>query len=254
MDEVVYDLLNFESQIENKRFHDTIKEIVQQETNISKVKLSTDQLNSLIAILFSYGLHYDELVEEKRYRFLNALIEEKLPLFQVSQTFAGHLLNNLDQGAKEEFQLLLQMEHNIEEILSNERLLDFVEMGLLDPTTSFRKWEYGRYVMAYVGQTVFGHIKWDNVLDKKSCLQKLGEQLDIQDGKMDSQEKLFLQMMAKGMLEPQKINIAEFLLVGSYVQENMMRLSARTTDMSKILGSFIQKEVSRQKGKEGPSL
>ena len=78
--------------------------------------------------------------------------------------------------------------------------------------------------------------------------------MDIQDGKMDSQEKLFLQMMAKGMLEPQKINIAEFLLVGSYVQENMMRLSARTTDMSKILGSFIQKEVSRQKGKEGPSL
>ncbi len=62
MDEVVYDLLNFESQIENKRFHDTIKEIVQQETNISKVKLSTDQLNSLFAILFSYGLHYLVLI------------------------------------------------------------------------------------------------------------------------------------------------------------------------------------------------
>jgi hypothetical protein len=254
MDEVVYDLLNFESQIENKRFHDTIKEIVQQETNISKVKLSTDQLNSLIAILFSYGLHYDELVKEKRYRFLNALIEEKLPLFQVSQTFAGHVLNNLSQGAKIEFQQLLQMEHNIQEILANDRLLDFVEMELLDPTTSFRKWEYGRYAMAYLGQKVFGHIKWDKILDKKGCLQKLGEQLDKQNGKMDSQEKQFLQMMSKGMLMPQKTNMAEFLFIGSYVQEHMMKLSASIKDLSKILESAIQKEISRQKGKEGPNL
>lgn len=254
MAETVYKILNFEGRIEEKSFKDILREIVQQGTDISKAKLSEEQLNSLIAVLYSYSLHYDELVEKKRRRFLSILMVEKLPLFRVSQTFARHLLNNLDQGARAEYQQLLQMEHNIQELLSNESLLDFVEMELLDPTTSYRKWEYGRFVMAYMGQKVFGHIKWDKMIDKKGCLQKLGEQLDKQDGKMDSQEKLFLQMMAKGMLVPKKTNMAEFLFVGSYVQENMMRLSARIKNLSKILESAIQKEISRQKGKEGPSL
>jgi hypothetical protein len=254
MAEIVYDILNFDKPIGEESFRDTLNELGGKDSNILKTVLSKGQLNSLVVILFAYGLHYDELVEEKRGRFLKTLIEEKLPLFRMSQTFAGHLLNNLDQGAETELQQLVQMEHNIEEILSNERLLDFVEIELLDPTTSFRKWEYGRYVMAYMGQNVFGHIKWDKIADKKGCLQKLGEQLDKQRGKMDSQEILFLQMMAKGMLMPQKINMAEFLLISSYIQENMMRLSARTKDLSKILESAIQKETSRQKGKEGPNL
>jgi hypothetical protein len=254
MAEIVYDILDFDKPIGEKTFQDTLNELGDTGSNTLKIVLSEEQLNSLISILFVYGLHYDELVEEKRYRFLNTLIGEKLPLFQVSQTFAGHLLNNLGQGAKEEFQLVLQMKHNIEEILSNERLLDFVEMELLDPTTSFRKWEYGRYAMAYMGQKVFGHIKWDKITDKEGCLQKLGEQLNKQDGKMDSQEKLFLQLMSKRMLMPQKTNMAEFLLVGSYVQENMMKLSVRIKNLSKILESFIQNEISRQKGKEGPNL
>ena len=155
MDEVVYDTLNFDGQIGEKTFRDTLDEIVQQETHFSKAKLSGEQFNSLIVILFSYGLHYDELVEEKRRRFLDVLIEEKLPLFQVSQTFARHLLNNLDQGSEAEFQQLLLMEHNIEKILSNERLLDFVELELLDPATTFRKWEYGRFVLAYMAYYFF---------------------------------------------------------------------------------------------------
>lgn len=254
MAEIVYDILNFDKPIGEKTFRDTLNELGGKDSNALKTVLSEEQLNSLVVILFAYGLHYDELVEEKRQRFLNTLIEKKLPLFQVSQTFAGHLLNNLDQGSEGELQQLLQMEHNIEKILSNERLLDFVEIELLDPTTSYRKWEYGRYVMAYMGQKAFGHIKWDKITDKKGFLQKLGEQLDKQDEKMDSQEKLFLQIMAKGMLEPQKINMAEFLLVGSYVQENMMRLSARINNLSEILESVIQMEISRQKGKEGPNL
>ena len=254
MAEIVYDILNFDKPISEKSFQDTLNELGGKDSNTLKTVLSKEQLNSLVVILFAYGLHYDELTEEKRLRFLNTLVDEKLPLFQVSQTFARHLLNNLNQRAEAELQQLLQMEHNIEEIFSNEGLLDFVEMELLDPATSFRKWEFGHYAMAYVGQKVFGHIKWDNILDKKGCLQKLGEQLDKQDGKIDSQERLFLQMMAKGMLVPQKINMAEFLLVGSYVQENMMRLSVRIKDLSKILEIVIQKEISKQKGKEGPNL
>ncbi|MBO0340156.1 hypothetical protein [Flagellimonas profundi] len=254
MAEIAYDILNFDKPIGEKSFRDTLNELGGKDSNTLKTVLSEEQLNSLVAILFAYGLHYDELVEEKRQRFLNTLIEERLPLFQVSQTFVGHLLNNLDQGSKAELQQLLQMEHNLEKILSNERLLDFVEMELLDPTTSYRKWEYGRYLMAYMGQNAFGHIKWDKIADKKDFLQKLGEQLDKLNEKLDPQEKLFLQMMVRGMLEPQKINIAEFLFVGSYAQENMMRLSVRIQEHSKILKSAIQKEISRQKGKEGPNL
>jgi hypothetical protein len=160
----------------------------------------------------------------------------------------------LGREARQELQQLQQLEYNIEDVLSNERLLDFIEMELLDPTTSFRKWEYGRYALAYIGQQVFGRIKWDKIKNKEVCLRSIGKRLDKQREKMDSQEKLFLQLMAKGMLLPQKTNIPEFLLFGSYVQENMMGLSARITDLSKILENAIEKEISRQMGREGPSL
>ena len=254
MDEVVYDSLNFESPIGKKTFGDTLKELEGEEANTSKIKLSGEQLDSLIAVLFSYGLHYDELMEEKRHRFLNTLIEEKLPLFQLSQIFSRHLLNNLGKEARQELQHLQQLEHNIEDVLSNESLLDFVEMELLDPATSFRKWEYGRFAIAYMGQNVFGHIKWDKIKSKADSLKSIGDRLEEKDHKLDSQERLFLQLMAKGMLLPQKINMSEFLLVGSYVQENMMRLSARIKELSMVLESIIEKVISKQKGKEGPSL
>ncbi len=81
----------------------------------------------------------------------------------MSQTFDGHLLNNLDQGSEAELQQLLQMEHNIEKILSNERLLDFVELELLDPVTTFRKWEYGRFALAYMAYYFFSDVKWYKV-------------------------------------------------------------------------------------------
>ena len=257
MAEIVYDILNFDKPIGEKTFQDTLNEFRGKDSNTLKSVLSKEQLNSLVAILFAYGLHYDELVEEKRQRFLNTLIEKKLPLFQVSQTFARHLLNNLDQESETELQQLLQMEHNIEKILSNERLLDFVEMELLDPVTTFRKWEYGRFALAYMAYYFFNDVKWgkiEKISKIEDCLKRIGKNLDIKGGNLDSQEKLFLQTMAKGMLMPEKTSMAEFLLVGSYVQERMMRLSSRIKDLSKILESAVQNELSRQKGKEGPSL
>ena len=106
MAEVVYDTLNFEGSIDEKTFRGTLKELGAKGSNISKIELSGEQLNSLIAVLFVYGLHYDELAEAKRPRFLNTLVEEKLPLFQLSQLFSRHLLNNLGQGAMHELQQL----------------------------------------------------------------------------------------------------------------------------------------------------
>jgi hypothetical protein len=160
----------------------------------------------------------------------------------------------LGNEARLELRQLRQLEYNIEDVLFNGRLLDFVEMELLDPTTSFRKWEYGRFAMAYMGQNIFGHIKWDKIRNKEVGLRRIDEQLEKQQGKMDPQEKLFLRLMAKGMLLPQKAKMSEFLFFGSYIQENMMGLSARIKDLSKILAKAIEKEISREKGKEGPSL
>ncbi|WP_036383552.1 MULTISPECIES: hypothetical protein [Flavobacteriaceae] len=254
MAEVVYDTLNFEGSIDEKTFRGTLKELGAKGSNISKIELSGEQLNSLIAVLFVYGLHYDELAEAKRPRFLNTLVEEKLPLFQLSQLFSRHLLNNLGQGAMHELQQLQQSENNIEDVLSNESLLDFVEMEMLDPTTSFRKWEYGRFAMAFMGQNFFGHIKWDKIKSKTDSLKSIGVLLEENGHKLDSQEKRFLQLMAKGMLLPQKVNMSEFLHVGSYVQENMMGLSVRIKELSMVLESIIEKEIAKQKGKEGPSL
>jgi hypothetical protein len=166
-------------------------------------------------------------------------------------------LNNIGPEARAELGQLQHMEHDMDNILSNERLLDFVEMELLDPTTSYRKWEYGRFAMVYMAQHFFGDAQWnaiENAKDKEVLLQKMAKRLDKQKGKLDPKEIQFLHLMAKGSLLPQKTTMAEFLFMGSHVQGHMMGLSARIRELSKILGNALEREISRQKGKGGPRL
>jgi hypothetical protein len=84
MAEIVYDILNFEQSIGEKTFRDTLNELRDKDSSTLKTVLYKEQLATIIVVLFTYGLHYDELAEKKRHRFLNTVMEEKLPLFQVS--------------------------------------------------------------------------------------------------------------------------------------------------------------------------
>ena len=166
MSEVVYNVLNFERPISEKTLQDVVKDFDAKGLDKSKAQLSEEQLGILISVLFTYGLHYDEIDHNKRPRFLSTIIENKLPLYRISQIFSLHLLNNLDSSAKAVVHELLKKEHDLNDILSNEELLDFVEMELLDPVRlHYRKWEYGRFSLAYLATFLIRDRRWKKVAE-----------------------------------------------------------------------------------------
>lgn len=224
------------------------------------VRLSEVQLRALVKVLFAYGLHYDEVLEEQRPLFLKSIMDNEQDLFRLSQTFCEHLMNNLDETAKMEFSDLQKMEWNLQDPLSNERLMDFVEMELLDPTVSFRKWEYGHYSLNYMSTNFFDGIGWEkngNAIASGNVqiedhLTTLEDKLDKTENALDSHERNLLQLVAKSRLWPQKTNLVDYIMVGTIVQSNLVGLSLRREKLAFTLKNAIQNLGSRKKNRGGP--
>ncbi len=164
MSEVVYNILDYNGTISNKSFKDIINELDSKGFAIDNAQLSEEQLKTFLSILYVYGMHYDIVENDKRTSLLKTIAEEKLPLFLIPKKFCLHLLNGLETSGQTEFGLIQNLKHDLSHPLSNERLLDFVEMELMDVSESYRKWEYGRFVIENISEYLFKDIKWDRTV------------------------------------------------------------------------------------------
>ncbi len=262
MSEAVYTIVKFDKAISKKSLKDIIGEFEVQTSNISQVSLSKQQLTTLISVLFAYGLHYDEIIDKKRPEFLQTIIEDQLPLFKVSRLFSLHLLYSLESSAITELQRLQEKQHNLKDILSNEKVLDFVEAELLDPVTSYRTWEYGRFVGTYLTEHLLKPDQWKKVKKHRArkgemiedYLLDLGAHIRTSNKKLTKWEILLLQILIKGKLEPENTTMADYLLVGSIARQKMMHLSAQMETLSRTLEEVLNIQRSRKKGKGGPTL
>jgi hypothetical protein len=224
--------------------------------------LSDEQLETFIAVIFTYGLHYDEVSEERRELLLKAILEGKQPLFDLSQTFARHLLNNLDSSAKSELEAFQNIGYDIQRPLSNGRLVDFVEEELLDQTTSYRKWEYGRFSTAYLTAHFSMQVQWKKVektlKEKKPhpeiYLKNLGKELETSHYGLDAHEQLLLHLIVKAKLWPEKTTMADYLLVGSIVQKHLLGLSIRSEKLAKSIEIALERTPTINKRRGGPKL
>jgi len=262
MSEVVYNILDFTGAISKKPFQDIIKEVDSDGFNTERITLSEEQLKVFISILFVYGYHYDAVDTKQRPLFLKAVTDEKLPLLHISRKFCLHLLNNLDTSAQTEFDLLQKRQHNLSNPFSNERLMDYVEMELMDVSESYRKWEYGHFVVENLSEYFFKNRKWEktknslygNPQKTGEYLQLLEKQIDKKSDNLDSHETLFLQLITKAKLNSDKTTIADYLAIGTIFQKKIFSLSLNMEKLAGTLDNAIKASKFKGKGKGGQRL
>lgn len=260
MSETQYKVLDFSRPIDRQSFGEVMDELNSTSHNTST--LSDGQLKTLIATVFTYGLHYDEVPEERRELLLKAILEGKQPLFDLSQTFARHLINNLDGHAKSQLEVLQNSEYDLERLLTNETLVDYVEIELLDQTTSYRKWEYGRFSLAYLAAHLSIQVGWENVektvKEKKPrpevYLKNFGKELENSRYNLDAHEQLLLHLIVKSKLWPDKTTMPDYLLAGSITQQHLLGLSIRSEKLASTLKNALQNVPTINKRRGGPKL
>ena len=262
MSETLYKVLDFSRPIGRQSFREVISELDGHSPSHKKTTLSEGQLKTLIAAIFTYGLHYDEVPKEQRELLLKAILEDKQPLFDLSQTFGRHLMNNLGNSSKLQLEALKNIEYDFKRPLSNEPLVDFVEMELLDQTTSYRKWEYGRFSVVYMAAHLSKHVGWESmektVKEKKlfpeGYLKSLGKELEKARYGLDAHEQVLLHLVVKAKLWPGKTTMADYLLAGSIVQQHLLGLSLRSEKLAKALVNAMERTPNINKRRGGPKL
>lgn len=262
MSETLYKVLDFSRPIDRQSFVEVISELDGLSPSHKESTLSEGQLKTLIATIFTYGLHYDEVPKEQRELLLKAILEGKQPLFDLSQTFARHLMNNLDSSEKSQLEALQNIEYDLKRPLSNESLVDFVEMELLDQTTSYRKWEYGRFSVAYLTAHFSTQAQWKKVektmKEKKPrpevYLKSFGKELENARYGLDAHEQVLLHLVVKAKLWPGKTTMADYLLAGSIVQQHLLGLSLRSEKLAKALVNAMERTPNINKRRGGPKL
>tara|TARA_R110000744_G_scaffold124169_5_gene229583 strand:- start:178 stop:966 length:789 start_codon:yes stop_codon:yes gene_type:complete len=262
MSETMYKVLDFGRPIGRQSFKGVIRELDNTSPSHNRFTLSEDQLKTLIAVIFTYGLHYDEVPEKQRELLLKAILEGKQPLFDLSQTFARHLMNNLNGSAKSQLESFQNIEYDLKQPLSNELLVDFVEMELLDQTTSYRKWEYGRFSVAYLAAHLSMKVGWENVektvkekkLRSEVYLKNFGKELENSSYNLDAHEQLLLHLIVKAKLWPDKTTIPDYLLAGSITQQHLLGLSLRSEKLSTALKNALENVPTINKRRGGPKL
>ena len=262
MSEPLYKVLDFSRPIGRQSFREVIRELDNTSPSHNRFTLSEDQLKTLIAVIFTYGLHYDEVPEKQTELLLKAILEGKQPLFDLSQTFARHLMNNLNGSAKSQLEALQNSEYDLKRPLSNEPLVDFVEEELLDQTTSYRKWEYGRFSVAYLAAHLSMQAGLENVektvkekkLRPEVYLKNFGKELENSSYNLDAHEQLLLHLIVKAKLWPKKTAMADYLLAGSIVQQHLLGLSLRSEKLAKAMENALERTPTINKRRGGPKL
>ena len=262
MSETLYKVLDFSRPIDRQSFVEVISELDGLSPSHKKTTLSDEQLKTLITAIFTYGLHYDEVSEGQRELLLKAILEGKQPLFDLSQTFVRHLMNNLDSPAMLQLEALQNIECDLKRPLSNEPLADFVEMELLDQATSYRKWEYGRFSIAYLTARFSTQAQWKKVektvKEKKprpeAYLKNFDKELENARYSLDAHEQVLLHLVVKAKLWPGKTTMADYLLAGSIVQQHLLGLSLRSEKLAKALVNVIERTPTINRRRGGPKL
>ncbi|QLG46609.1 hypothetical protein [Costertonia aggregata] len=262
MSETLYKVLDFSQPIGRHSFGEVMSELAGLSPSHKETTLSEGQLKTLIATIFTYGLHYDEVSEEQRQLLLKAILEDKQPLFNLSHTFARHLMNNLDDTTKAQLEALHNIEYDLKRPLSNEPLVDFVEMELLDQTTSYRKWEYGRFSVAYLTAHFSTQAQWKKVektvKEKKprpeAYLKNFDKELENARYGLDAHEQLLLNLIIKAKLWPSKTTMADYLLAGWIVQQHLLGLSLRSDKLAKSIEIALERTQTINKRRGGPKL
>tara|TARA_R110000744_G_scaffold135782_1_gene245373 strand:- start:1168 stop:1878 length:711 start_codon:yes stop_codon:yes gene_type:complete len=212
--------------------------------DLSRMKESPSVITVGISKLFVYLIHESNLEEAQKKTFLKIIQEKNLPMVEMAKQFAFHLTHNFSDEVGQELSAIQNKEIGFENMLDNEELVDFVEMELVDPTTTYRKWEFGKFAVQYfinkINSVEFENIEGNNDIATKEFIESFASNLDTKAIKLDDHEKLFLIVAIRNKLSENNLNIATYDLMGSFVHRNLLGMSLRMD----ILKNSFQESLS----------
>lgn len=196
-----------------------------------------------VALIFTYLLHQDNLTEKQQGTFFDAIKKQDLPLVNMTKYFAYHLIGIMNKEGKSRLAILKDTKSKAAS-LENEALVDFIEIEMVDVTTTYRQWEYGKYAIQYfvnqldsIDSLVAKSSKLGNDME---LLERFTSNLASKDKELDNHEMLFLVQAFKVKLNIDEPKMASFDLVGNIVQSNMLGMSLRMD----LLKSAFQESLS----------
>lgn len=223
--------------------------------DLSTGNKSPSVANTAISTLFVYLVHEGNLEETQKNTFLKIIEEKNLPIVEIAKQFAFHLINNFTGQVKQELSAIENKEIGLENILNNAALVDFVEMELVDPTTSYRKWEFGKFSIQYfineINSAEFEKMEGNDDIESNELIESFALNLDLLATKLDDHEKLFLIVAIKQKLSKNNLNIATYDLMGSFVQRNLLGMSLRMGVLKNAFRESLSLAIKNQ-NRKGP--
>ncbi|MFX0557169.1 hypothetical protein ACOCEA_10235 [Maribacter sp. CXY002] len=217
-------------------------------------KIATPIIDS-ISNLFVYLIHQNNFEVAQKDTFLKVIVEKNLPMVDMAKQFAFNLINNFSDETRYEFSAIQIKEIGFENMLDNEELVDFVEMELVDPTTNFRKWEFGKFAVQHFSNGIntmeFEKIKGNDDFATKEFVESFASSLDSQATKLDDHEKLFLIVALRHKLSENNLNMATYDLMGSSVQRNLLGMSLRMDILKNSFRESLSLTIKNQ-NRKGP--
>ena len=269
MSEVKHKYLDFTKKVNEIGFFVALANITKGNSTLS---FSEDQFKILLAEMFTFKLFRlsDKKMETKD--VWSMVNEHKLPLVCFCKRYALHLLNSVEGDAKVMFEELIKPKYPMKGLFYNNKLKDYVDLVLIDPTFSYRSVEFGRFTIMAIAEHLFDE-KERSILEIissskrhnfESYLKAIGEDLDRSNENIYYYEKYLIGFALIYQLQPSKLNIKTCLQVSEIIQENLLSLNNRLD----FLKGFYKKNVNRvqpknnlglnpnrrKPGKKGPKL
>lgn len=238
-----FERLNYSAPIDSTLFVKMLTNKQRALIDKGKIQLQPKQLKAWITELYTYGLLDAKKPGVNNLQLYSDIMFNKLELLKYVKGFSHHLLNNLDVDSIEDLASLAKLKYYIIKPFSNHELLNFVDEQLLDVTFSYRKWEFGQFILQELERNEIDKSVLDFVDEgfKSSELNFQDQLFKIMDHfnrslKLSETEKVLLSMIVKNKVDPERMTMADFLSMGSFFQSNLIAYSKRI----KIINSEMQ--------------
>jgi hypothetical protein len=248
--------------LEFKEFHHVsfsdIRKKYEDKFNSNSVRLSEVELKSMLALLFSIRYHLSE-DKEKNTKMYLAVISERIPIINTTRDFGRHLIENIDRVKQEQLKSLSNEMYELKNIMIHHKLVDFVEMNLVDYMT-FRSFEYGRFFMRRFSKEVMDYYKLEinsnninNALkDQSYPLKKIAEKVHKSNSFLSTQDELLLAFLLEENLLKTKLSPIQYGLVTYIVKENILKIDLKIRTYKQTIDKILDMRWNLNKGMGGP--
>ena len=93
MSQTIHTVLDLSRPLDKLSFREAFRNTDTSFPDNTDTQRSEAQLNSLVKVLFTYGVHYEEVSKEQQPFFMESIKDNKHGLFAIPLTFCAHLLN-----------------------------------------------------------------------------------------------------------------------------------------------------------------